>query len=277
MQVGPEFLRSVVFICEGQVGVPTPVPIGTAFLISPPALPGSKHRWTYLATAAHLIDDIADKDDNDGHVWVRFNGNDGKLTTLSTLPTDWLRHPDQGADVAAYRWDKGVGDHDVWSADVQLMDDLIKVFEVGPGDDVFIIGLFSKAEGKTRNVPIVRVGNIAAMPGEPIFLKKLNASSQVFLIEARSIGGLSGSPVFLHMGHMRLLDADKRGMGKRRTFKGLPKYWMGMIHGHYDVDQGPVNMGIAVVIPHERIVDVINSPKEIERRTIEEEKWKKHV
>jgi hypothetical protein len=277
VQINPELLRSVVFVCWKPLKNDAPVvPFGTAFLISPYPLPGSKRRWVYLVTAAHLIDYVETALNVDGLVWIRFNGKDGNLQTTSTKPSEWIRHPDPGADVAALRWplDKGIGDHIAWSMEVQLIDDLIQKYAVGPGDDVFIIGLFSKAEGKTRNIPIARVGNIAAMPTEPLRTKK--GTAKVFLIEARSIGGLSGSPVFLHLGHMRLLEEDKRGIGTRGVFMGLPKFWMGMIHGHYDdveeKRQELVNMGIALVIPHERIVDVINSPKEIQlRRDMEKE------
>jgi hypothetical protein len=49
-----------------------------------------------------------------------------------------------------------------------VSDELIQNGKVGPGDEVFTIGLFSKMSGKGRNFPIVRTGNIAMMPSEPI-------------------------------------------------------------------------------------------------------------
>jgi hypothetical protein len=216
-----------------------------------------------LVTAAHVIDDIVDADDTDGLIWIRFNGRDGKLRMVSSRPDEWIQHPDRGADVAALRWPLGgdIGDHVAWSMSVQLNDDLVKEFQFGPGDDVYLLGLFSEVEGKSRNIPIARVGNIAAMPAEPIFLPKRNASAKVFLIEARSIGGLSGAPVFAHFGHMRMM-----GQMDRRTFKGLPTYWMGMVHGHYERPKEKLNMGIAIVTPHEQVVAVINSAEEIKTR-----------
>jgi hypothetical protein len=50
------------------------------------------------------------------------------------------------------------------------------------------VGLFSEHQGAERNIPIVRVGNIAAMPEEPVLTTSWGAID-AYLIEARSIGG----------------------------------------------------------------------------------------
>jgi len=268
MQINSDLLRSVVFICEGpQVGASTPVPVGTAFVVALEPTPGIARRWKYLVTAAHVLDDIVSSDKTDGYIWIRFNGKDGQLRTESTRASDWIHHRDRGADIAALRWplQDDIGDHVAWSMAVQLSDDLIQEFQFGPGDDVYLIGLFAPVEGKKRNIPIVRAGNIAAMPAEPIFLPKRRAAASVFLIEAKSMGGLSGSPVFAHFGHNRMM-VDEKGLANRRTFKGLPTFWMGIMHGHYEQGQDKTNMGIAVVTPHEQVVSVINSESEIEAR-----------
>jgi hypothetical protein len=52
-------------------------------------------------------------------------------------------------------------------------------------------------EGKQRNLPSARFGNIAQMPGEPIEFDGLSQES--FLVEARSVAGYSGSPVFVYL------------------------------------------------------------------------------
>ena len=44
----------------------------------------------------------------------------------------------------------------------------IGTHNIGPGDDVFIVGRFVNHEGKQQNHPTVRFGAIAQMPGEPI-------------------------------------------------------------------------------------------------------------
>jgi hypothetical protein len=37
---------------------------------------------------------------------------------------------------------------------------------IGPGDLVFMVGLFTRMTGKRKNFPIVRIGNMAMMPSE---------------------------------------------------------------------------------------------------------------
>jgi hypothetical protein len=61
--------------------------------------------------------------------------------------------------------------------------------------------------GSTRNIPIVRTGVIAAMPAidEP-FVRK-GEEYHAYLAEMRSIGGLSGSPVFVFLDRTRTVDA----------------------------------------------------------------------
>ena len=73
---------------------------------------------------------------------------------------------------------------------------------IGIGDEVFMVGLFHRHTGRDRNEPIIRVGNIASLPSAPVPLDE-GEKAEAILIEPRSIGGLSGSPVFVHMGYTR--------------------------------------------------------------------------
>ncbi len=72
-------------------------------------------------------------------------------------------------------------------------DEIIKDQNIGLGDEVFITGLFGYVAGSQKNIPIVRVGNIAMMPDEKVPTE--GEPMEAYLIEARSMGGLSGSPV----------------------------------------------------------------------------------
>jgi hypothetical protein len=79
-----------------------------------------------------------------------------------------------------------------------LFEDRVQSFGIGPGDDVFIIGRFINREGHQKNTPSVRFGNIAQMPGEPI-IDDDGIAQESYLVEARSIPGYSGAPVFVHI------------------------------------------------------------------------------
>ena len=60
---------------------------------------------------------------------------------------------------------------------------------------MFSVGLFTKYFGRSNLIPIVRTGNIAMMPKEKVPLGSFGLTD-AYLIEGRSIGGLSGSPIF---------------------------------------------------------------------------------
>jgi hypothetical protein len=93
------------------------------------------------------------------------------------------------------------------------------------------------------------------------------------LIEARSIGGLSGSPAFV-------FETVPVGIG---TF-----YLLGLMHGHWDIPPqmkndfkinpelfGRVNMGIAIVVPAKKILEVLNHPQLVTQRENTEKKMAK--
>ena len=144
------------------------------------------------------------------------------------------------------------------------------------------MGLFHRHAGTKKNTPVVRTGNIAAMPEEPVDTAR--GPMEAYLVEARSIGGLSGSPVFVHLGIVRNVE----GQVKFATQKWGVFYLLGMMQGHWempllDVDfanedeRGLVtaNMGIAVVSPADRILEVLNQPFYLALRLISENELKK--
>lgn len=149
-------------------------------------------------------------------------------------------------------------------------------YSIGIGDEVFLTGLFYKHRERKRNIPIVRVGNIAAMPEEKV--RTSMGLIDAYLVEARSIGGLSGSPVFVRLEALRTLEKDQLIIGGGGNTPTNIFYIMGLMHGHYDArllstdllnedtvltneqKREIVNMGIAIVVPCEKILEVINQP-----------------
>jgi len=91
----------------------------------------------------------------------------------------------------------------------------------------------------------------------------------VYLIEARSIGGISGAPVFTRPEVMQRVNV---GTQEHNGLFHLDSHlFIGMIRGHWDIDgdvneQNPqpgrkgVNMGIAMVVPAYRILEALNHP-----------------
>jgi hypothetical protein len=269
----PEVVRkSVGFIGEvthqDSSGASTDLRATGFFVCVPAAAPSLAHkRWAYFVTAAHVAKDLSDKP-----ISFIVNKRGGGLTGIEPLGTNWLVHPtDRSADVVAIP----VGlnpDADITCVAVRdFVSPLSFISEkVGVGDEIFVTGLFTAVPGVSRVMPIVRHGNIAMLPEEQIQTEM--GYADVYLVEARSIGGLSGSPVFVRT------DDDETGAGIKRT------RLLGLMHGHWDIreselnkaaivhDRRGVNLGIGIVVPAGKILETINAPSALELRDVMEQK-----
>lgn len=138
---------------------------------------------------------------------IRFNRLDNKIGIIELQEHHWHHHPD-GDDIAVFPIDRLLFVNNPYNASKRglsfvshkmlLTTDDISALNIGPGDDVFTIGRFVNHEGKQRNLPSVRFGNIAQMPEEPILIDN-GLKQEGFLVESRSISGYSGSPVFIYI------------------------------------------------------------------------------
>jgi hypothetical protein len=156
------------------------------------------------------------------------------------------------------------------------------------GDEVFITGAFWPRLGEQKNIPIVRMGNIAALPEEPV--EFFSPRHPAYLVETRSLGGISGSPVFFDP-HTRSgtggrslgpVAAANAGTGKSsRPTIIIPHRFVGMVLGTWHSDSekdfisGQIgdkrvdalwNTGISVVLPDSRIVEFLMSENMQRRR-----------
>jgi hypothetical protein len=229
--------------------------------------------YSYLVTAKHVIDGIRDKGCD--AVCSRVNFMDGQARWLESPIDQWLFHPtdSDSVDVAVMRCTipEELDHHSVGTIGFATQT-IIRQIDVGVGDDLFLTGLFANHHGTTKNIPIIRVGNIAAMPEEPIEVRDFGLM-EAYLVEARSLGGISGSPVFVHMPAIRAMHLMDAEMRKRVNPMDSVHYLLGLMHGHWDTMLGRddlriadrigtqnVNMGIAIVVPAYRILEVIEQP-----------------
>src|SRR5262249_41522483 len=81
------------------------------------------------------------------------------------------------------------------------------IWNPGLGDEVATIGLYTSQYGQAKNVPVVRIGHIAMLPDEPVASHR--GYVKAYLIETRSIAGLSGSPVFVNLPLTRMNENGK--------------------------------------------------------------------
>lgn len=266
MFVPEDIRKSVVFIgykmANGEMRL-----AGSAFFVG-----GVNEKGAYssfLVTARHVIDGIRNLGFSE--VFIRANTADGESIWIPCPSSDWLFHPSgKSADIAFLTAGVPNGyDHLVVPVSMCVTDDVLEKHAVSVGDEVFIVGLFRHHHGTKRNIPIVRVGNLAAMAEEQVATKAFGLMD-AYLIEARSIGGLSGSPVFLNLGVVRYIDNQvKHAQG------GPICLLLGLIHGHFDstissIDSHEqdannplsverVNTGIAIVVPMHKIREAIDA------------------
>jgi hypothetical protein len=129
---------------------------------------------------------------------IRVNRKDGGIECVLTVAADWTQHPD-GNDVAAIEFqpDLKIMKYRCISLDQFLTHQRIADEDVGIGDEVFMVGRFIGHDGRQKNAPAVRFGNIAMMHNEKI-RTDYGLEQESFLVEARSLPGYSGSAVFLY-------------------------------------------------------------------------------
>ena len=219
--------------------------------------------FNYLVTAKHCADKIKDR-----KAYLRANSVKGESAIIEVKAGEmkWFHHPtDTAADVAITPLGASQKIIDYLPLPIpMLLREQTRIEKgIGIGDEIFITGLFTYHAGKSKNIPIVRTGNIAMTPDEKIPVKNFG-EMDAYLIESRSIGGLSGSPVFAIS-----YSPEKTEM-----------HLLGLIHGHWDCDpesivdevsedsgiKARLNMGIAIVTPASKILDIINCAELIEMR-----------
>jgi hypothetical protein len=255
----------------------------TGFFVSvackSPELQGSGLSACYFVTAKHVAEDLKDRE-----VYFLVNKVGGGVTEIKTIyKNKWFFHPtDKAVDVAVaqiFPQSNAV----IVPVKVEQFGTPERITElgIGIGDEVFATGLFTLAPGTARNMPIIRHGNIAMMPEEPIQTEL--GYADVYLVEARSIGGLSGSPVFVRntLSQKVTLDDDSETVA---FMSGTGITLLGLMHGHWDIKESEmnkalfehdskrgVNLGIGIVVPAIKILETINQP-ELEEIRMSEEK-----
>jgi hypothetical protein len=281
MRIPDEYLESVCFLCVKFSGPDDEEIIefvGTGFLVSVPTR-FTTMRIICLVTAKHIILKARAAGHSDLH--LRMNLDDGQSITWK-LPDDWHYSNDPAIDVAAMFIPVVPG---IQSKSISLenfaTDQVIQQESIGIGDDVFAIGLFTKRHGDHRNTPIMRTGIIASMPNEQ--LESYNpvdsgyeGTFNAYLVELRSIGGISGSPVFVNLDFWRLGPntfesfIEVGGLTIRRKM-----FLLGMIRAHWNLDRenaahdyiaaanedeeiDRLNTGIAIVTPIQDVLSVID-------------------
>jgi len=263
-----EFKLSVAFIyIEKEDGKLRPN--GTAFFVGVKKPSEPNLATVYLVTAKHVLckpdtTDFIDK------VFFRLNKKEGG-SQINPIPIKTegekctvFTHNDPDVDIAVIPClpDPAKYDFKFIPDDMIITKEVYKELKIREGSEVFFTGLFSGHPGVERNYPIVRFGRVALVTDEKIEWE-LGKQMDLYLIEAGSYGGNSGSPVFFSLG-------SDREPGS--IIIGSPIYKLaGVMQGTFldaqkvkfaETESVPISvssMGIAAVVPGYKLHEVLFS------------------
>lgn len=291
-------LGIVIFICVEErlpSGDSRRVPRATAFLT---VIKGEPFWTGYVVTAAHVLEGIGNR-----AFYLRFNTQAG-FDDVETSRYEWFIHDYADVALARVQWStyalQSIHPEQFIGADydlrVQEMRDagLIQLpglfsgstIQIETGNDVSIIGLFAQHYGRSKSLPVARAGTIARMPSEPVEYVHpggTHSKATAYLVEFRSWGGQSGSPVLVHRKLFNLVpvqtsslpgDTDAEGFGSGTIWVQSPETevfgLLGLVSGHFDIEQEAqtsgdifgsittaINSGIAIVTPADAVRDLL--------------------
>jgi hypothetical protein len=274
MRVDDVIRKSVVYV--GIVGPSGFVPRGTGFITISAV---DDRSYQNVVTARHVLGGI----DGD-EVYLRINRLDGRAEVIALEREAWQNHHSDKVDLASCPTVIPKDQFDIMHIDVDgemMFTDYRNIDGMfGLGDEVLIAGMFGQRLGETRNLPIIRTGTIAAMPEEKI--QTNYGYHEAYLMELRSIDGLSGSPVFACTSLVRVEDG-KLGFREKLTFK-----FIGVLLGTNEVinhkdfvmikstendNDGRgirtfLNTGIGIVAPADLVAETVRHPDIVARRNL---------
>jgi hypothetical protein len=239
---------------------------GTGFLIV--------HRegfelFTYLVTARH----VAERLEEAGDFVVRTNLKDGAASSIPMHGIKWRYHSDPTVDLAAIEFTIDCIEYDVIYYDLVMM----VTRSIGPnavicGDQISIVGLFHLHPGAYRHTPIVHTGNIAAVadPQERIPVRDTKTREvinvEAYLVEAQTLEGLSGAPVFIreiiNLAIVEPIDGvTPLALGGVKLVGLYQASWDGragdILSNDRKIDGRRVPVGMGIVVPGEKILELI--------------------
>jgi hypothetical protein len=237
----------------------------------------AKRNHLYAITNRHVIDG--------GACTLRINTDDGRCFPADSEERRWFHHP-KGDDLSILLIDSPSFPIQFTTKVIEyrinsfVTRQQIQELDIGPGDDVFTVGRFVSHEGKQQNTPVVRFGNIAQMPIEPI-RQDTGHLQDSYLVEGRSVGGYSGSPVFAFIPPFAV-----RPKADNVSSRYYGPMLLGVNWGHLNdwkpvcdasgrpssTQKVPQNSGMMGVVPVWKLIEMMEDERMIKQRREEEDR-----
>lgn len=228
---------------------------GTAFILGKPTKEDKDRAYFVLVTAAHVLEKMK----GDKAILIlrkRLGDFFAKIPhpiqiRRGTTPL-WIQHPT--VDVAVM-YVSLPPDIDIQLIPVGLLatDDILKQFEIHPGDRLSCLGFPLTAEANDAGFPILRSGQIASFPLVPI------KSVKTFLFDFNVFEGNSGGPVYFVESNRNY--AGGTHIGKIQFLMGLvseQKFVEEQVESLRQSRKERYQLGLAVVIPAPFIKETID-------------------
>jgi hypothetical protein len=226
--------------------------------------------YSYLLTCRHVAKALG------SHVefLIRVNLREGGFEEIPVPTVDWFFHENPSVDLAIAST-RGIFDenkHDVLAVSLNPANDYSA--DAKCGDQISLVGLFRLRAGSKRNMPIVHTGHIASLADPQELVPCTNRETQkvefcdVHLIEAQTLEGLSGSPVFVRQAKdIKVQGADGSsdsvsGFGSVDLFGIYQGSWDGRPGELLEQDRSFVGelrvpVGVGMVVPIAKAREVI--------------------
>ena len=282
-------INSVVFIYGTEEQAYAGALVGaTGFLTAVPfklSLPGLSYAHLYLVTNSHVAD-------QDQPVAVRINTKAGE-TEVFTIPKDrWIHHPN-GDDIAAVSMkelSKDIYQLSDVPSEIYMTQEQRACGDFGAGDECFVIGRHVGLEGLESNTPAARFGAVSIMNPDKIPQEQRQHPQESIVVEARSLGGYSGAPVFIYQAPPitePIGDGMKKWPVVVQSYPQSGLALLGITWGHMngrEPVEGPwldltktekalaVNSGMMLVVPAWKITELLELEAFADERQRTEEK-----
>ena len=269
MRINSELRKSVAFVGyvrRDLAGEDEFHPGGTGFFLNYEGV-------TYFVTARHVAEAL------EPPFALRATTDEGETVMWDTVAAGWFAHHDENVDIAIVAGvPPGVR---VLGSSLILTPEKAAEHDIGVGDEVHIIGLYRLLHGRTKNQPIVHSGHLAMLPEDERIRQRDQRTGAVrdveaYLVEAQTLEGLSGSPVFVR-NTLQIPGRVNREEGRGRGFLLGGLHLLGIWSGAWDSPPGevlaqerpgagrvPVGMGLTV--PSYKLLELLEMPRVVEHR-----------
>ena len=127
-------------------------------------------------------------------------------------------------------------------------------------EPVIFVAMTTQFQGERANLPTVRRGHLALVTDEPI--KGAYGRSHYYVVEAQVYPGNSGAPVLVELTDAKTKESGLYNLGVL-VFSYPAKEELKMVQ---DVEYTYYNLGLSLVVPIEKVIEIVDSKDEKDRR-----------